>query len=260
MYSEDWITEGVIHRWYRAIVHDSIRTHRGTLVDMIHRPEWGMACYMDNAIQSCEVDEALYHEALVHPAMSSTTKRVLIVGGGEGATAREVLKWQNVEHVDMYEWDQDVIQLFQQKYPQWAKGAWKDPRLHMHVEDIFQVIQSPPKEPYDAIIVDLFDPSEENKESWAILLSSIKNWLHPRGSIVYYAGIRSILMKEQPYQMLLRMIELEEAYRRIIPYHVCIPSFSGEAVFILCTYESPTFVVPSHLTSEIWKSYGIFNW
>jgi spermidine synthase len=68
----------------------------------------------------------------------------MIIGGGEGATAREVLKWPDVEQVDMYEWDKDVVSLFSTKYPQWAKGAWENPKLSIHYEDIFETIRCYP--------------------------------------------------------------------------------------------------------------------
>ena len=120
MYKEEVKEFGVSYNWYNAIIKDSIITHRGTKLEMIERPNWGIACYMDNTIQSAEIDEKIYHEALVHPIMSNDVKKVLIIGGGEGATAREVLKWP-VEEVDMIEWDKDVVELFRTKYPQWAK-------------------------------------------------------------------------------------------------------------------------------------------
>ena len=139
-YNEDNIDEfGVVHLWNDTDINDFIVTKRGTDVEFIRRPKWGLACYMDNSIQSCEIDEELYHESLVHPAMAScnTHKRVMIIGGGEGATAREVLKWSDVEHVDMFEWDEEVVQIFKTKYTQWAKGAWNDTRLKLHFVDIF---------------------------------------------------------------------------------------------------------------------------
>ena len=70
-------------------VRESIITHRGTKVDMVEQADGTIACYMDDEIQSSESDEALYHEALVVPVMEAAKKRsrVMIVGGGEGATA-----------------------------------------------------------------------------------------------------------------------------------------------------------------------------
>ena len=147
IYLENNIQEfGVSHYWDSALIEESIITKRGTKLEMIKRPQWGLACYMDNSIQSCEVDEKIYHEALVHPVMLSVTdrRRVMIIGGGEGATAREVLKWPDVETIDMYEWDRDVVTLFSDKYPQWAKGAWESPKLTIHYKDIFEEITNYP--------------------------------------------------------------------------------------------------------------------
>jgi spermidine synthase len=281
IYKEDLIDEfGVTHQWNNVTIKDSIVTHRGTKVEMIERPNWGLACYMDNSIQSCEVDERIYHEALVHPVMMSVNerKRVMIIGGGEGATAREVLKWSGVEKVDMYEWDKDIVTLFKTKYPQWAKGAWYDERLNIIHSDIFKLIKFPPTIKYDVIIIDLFEPCEENKKEWKILLKSIHNWITMNGSIVMYAGMRNIPNSIQPYQELIKLIEYDEVNnyimkdirlcKDIIPYRVHIPSFTGESTFLLLKH--PHLVKEfnfneanehySHITQDVWNSYKTFNW
>jgi spermidine synthase len=284
-YFEDNIQEfGVSHNWYDTVVKDSIITGRGTKVEIIDRPKWGLACYMDNSIQSCEVDEKIYHEALVHPIMSCVKykNRVMIIGGGEGATAREVLKWSGVEQVDMYEWDKDVVSLFRDKYPQWAKGAWDDKRLQLHYQDIFEIINNPPSssvKKYDVVIIDLFEPCEENKKKWYTLLKAIPNWITLNGSIVMYAGMRNILQKQQPYLNLIRMIEYREylsgveirdlsLLKEIIPYKVFIPSFSGESMFLLLKHSEPNkdfnfneaHSLNSHITEDVWISYKTINW
>jgi spermidine synthase len=283
-YHEDNIDEfGVAHNWVNASIKDSITTHRGTKVEMVERPKWGLACYMDNSIQSALIDEKIYHEALVHPVMLSAKNRsrVMIIGGGEGATAREVLKWSDVEQVDMYEWDRDVVQLFKEKYPQWAQGAWDDSRLKIHNEDIFTTIKYIPKplDRYDVIIIDLFEPCEENKASWKTLIGNLHNWLSFNGSIVMYAGMRNISAQRQPYQKLIDMVQYLEVRpghlirslvlpHDITPYKVYIPSFSGESSFLLLRH--PTHNAPlnfdeikqfkSHLTEEVWNSYKTMNW
>ena len=285
VYLEDNNEEfGVSHIWIDATVKDSVITHRGTRVDMIERPKWGLACYMDNSIQSALVDERIYHESLVHPAMMSVYNptRVMIIGGGEGATAREVLKWPGVEQVDMYEWDCDVVQLFKEKYPQWAQGAWNDPRLRVHAVDIFEAIKTPPSRysTYDVIIVDLFEPTDENKDKWATLIKALRNWLSLDGSIVMYAGMRNILAPQQPYNKLIDMIQFKEIApghlvrdylycdKSITPYRVHVPSFSGESMFLLLggayAPANPNFEttakIGSHLTESVWNSYKTLNW
>lgn len=259
-----WKEGNVSYIWKDIARLDSIITHRKTHVEMIYRPDWGVACYMDGDIQSCELDEELYHESLVHPVMSSVVcpKRVMIVGGGEGATAREVLKWPSVEHVDMYEWDEDVVRLFQKKYPQWGKGAWDDPRLHLHFDDIFEIIMTPPEELYDVMIIDLIEPDTENMEWWRDLIRQLSYWVRPTGAISIYSGIRTMGKSEQPYQALTELI-LKQSDRTIIPYHFFLPCFLTECTFLLISF-SPEIVIdpviPSHLTEDIWKSYTTFNW
>ena len=284
IYYEDTIEEfGVAHNWVNGVVKDSITTHRGTKVEMVERPKWGLACYMDNSIQSAVIDEKIYHESLVHPVMLSVTnrKRVMIIGGGEGATAREVLKWPGVEQVDMYEWDRDVVKLFKEKYPQWAQGAWNDPRLKIYNNNIFEVIKHSPSRhnKYDVIIIDLFEPCDENKTQWTTLIRHLHNWITINGSIVMYAGMRNITAPIQPYMKLIDIIQyieirpghLVESFilpHQIIPYKVYIPSFSGESTFLLLKHNTlvPAFnfdetkQLQSHLTEEVWNSYKALNW
>jgi predicted membrane-bound spermidine synthase len=281
VYIEDNTQEiGVSHYWNNTTIKDSIVTKKGTHVEIVHRPNWGLACYMDNSIQSCEVDEKIYHESLVHPVMStvSNPNRVMIIGGGEGATAREVLKWPGVKEVDMFEWDEEVVSLFKEKYPQWAKGAWEDERLKLHYVDIFQAIKypSPENKKYDVIIIDLFDPTEDNYEQWTTLINCLNNWITPEGSIVMYAGMRNVVSDMQPHQRLIDIIKYNEIKtgiiaedwcldKEIIPYRVYIPSFSGESMFLLL--KGPSLLnfnylhdVESHITEDIWNSYKTLNW
>lgn len=229
-------------------IRESIVTHRGTKVDMVEQDDGTIACYMDGEIQSSESDEALYHEALVVPVMKSAQKRkrVMIVGGGEGATAREVLAWPDVQQVDMYEWDRDVVSLFRTKYPQWAKGAWEDSRLHLHHEDIFETIRRHPVERYDVIIIDLFDPSEENVMSWYDLLIHLPYWLQPHGNVVMYAGVHDQAKGSSSINRLISILDYEDTWqgipvklvpmrKRIQTYEVYIPCFGDNSVFLLLT-------------------------
>ena len=286
IYNEDNIQEfGVAHNWYNASIKHSMVTHRGTKVEIIERPKWGLACYMDNSIQSCLIDERIYHESLVHPVMMSVKERrkVMIIGGGEGATAREVLKWPGVEEVVMFEWDKDVVKMFKENYPEWAKGAWDDHRLKIRNEDIFKAINQPPNrfKKFDVIIIDLFDPCEENMMLWRELIKSLHNWITINGSIVMYSGMRNILEREQPYQKLIDIIKYAEEARpgfprvedlrlckEIIPYRVWIPSFSGESTFLLLKHHylvkefdfEETKKLGSHITEQVWNSYKTLNW
>lgn len=274
-YTEDNISEfGVEHHWFNSEIETSIVTHRGTKVEIVNKPRWGLTCYMNNSIQSCVKDEWLYHESLVHPVMSyvERPKRVCIIGGGEGATLREVLKWPDVKEVDMYEWDRDVVNLFSTKYQEWSQGAFEDKRVVVIYDNIFDTIQEDPARKYDVIIIDLFEPDEDILESWKVLLTNVTSkWLAKNGSIVMYAGMRNVLYRSEnePYKRLLKILDTCEPVNKkaeydIIPYKVYIPSFTGESMYILikpsyASYQS-NIDISSHITPRIWESYCTLNW
>ena len=114
-------------------------------------------------MQSAQSDEKQYHEALVHPALLQhpNPRRVLICGGGEGATAREVLKHPSVTNVVMVDIDARVMELSRQYLPEWNAGVWDDPRFHCVVADALVFLDNyNVKEhgTFDVILVDIVDP------------------------------------------------------------------------------------------------------
>ena len=282
-----WPEWGVTYHWSGGKIIEKLETAKGTSLEMVHRPRWGLACYMNGEIQSCETDEKLYHESLVHPAMlhASQPRRVLIIGGGEGATAREALKWPSVERVDMYEWDAEVVDCFRTRYPQWANGAWNDLRLVIHTDDIFAVVQEGvyPPAPYDVIIVDLFEP-ESDVRMWSLFSRLASDWLSEGGAMAMYAGIRNHWNDIHPAEEWLdvnKILEYQEAHininqvlanRDVFSYKVFLPSFLGESKFLLITnanqiphwsslssHPNTQQGIPSHLTHDVWMSYYTWN-
>jgi len=138
------------------------------------------ALFLDGTIQSLNDTEAVYHEALVHPAMFAhkDPKRVAIVGGGEGATLREVLKHKTVDEAVMLEIDQMLVEISREHLPglcdcsnqEGATGVcFDDPRTQMkyvnaieYFTDNFSIEKGKKanEEKYDIIIVDALDPED----------------------------------------------------------------------------------------------------
>jgi spermidine synthase len=124
--------------------------------------------FLDGLLQSRRVGDAAYHEALVHPALFAhpNPRRVAIIGGGEGATLREVLKHNTIEEVVMIEIDEMVVKTSRTYLPEWsdcsniqgrADNCFDDARTRMHFQDAFQwfkdrFVQREPGE-----VEDLFD-------------------------------------------------------------------------------------------------------
>ena len=158
----EWITENLASLYG---VEDVVYTGKTKYqkVDIIKTSEFGLALLLDGLLQSAEVDEFVYHESLVHPAMIAhpNPKRVLIVGGGEGATAREVERYKSVEEVQMVDLDGELIEIVK-KYLPWSQEGFKDPRLKLVIAEGRSYLSSQPDGYYDVIIMDATDPAEDS--------------------------------------------------------------------------------------------------
>jgi spermidine synthase len=122
----------------------------------------GLALFLDGMPQSAVSDEYVYHEALVHPALIShpAPKRVLIAGGGEGATLREVLRHPSVERAVMVDIDGELVDLCREHLAAMHQGAFDNPRAEVITGDALAYLRDH-DEQFDAIVVDLTDPDEE---------------------------------------------------------------------------------------------------
>ncbi len=119
---------------------------------------YGGLLVLDGAVQSAEADEYLYHEALVHPAMIAhpLPKAVLVLGGGEGATLREVLKHPTVERVVMVDLDGELVDFCKLHLSSWHQGAFEDSRVELRHEDGRAYLEAC-QEQFDVIIFDITD-------------------------------------------------------------------------------------------------------
>ena len=120
---------------------------------------YGKMLAIDNMVMCTERDEFHYHEMIVHPAFQTHghVENVLVIGGGDGGTIREVLRYPNVKKVTMVEIDDVVIKASKQWLPT-VSCKFDDPRLELIVADGIEFLKNAPENTYDAIIVDGSDP------------------------------------------------------------------------------------------------------
>ncbi len=158
----EWITESLASLYGIEEVIYSGKT-RYQRVDILRTRDFGVVLLLDGFLQSSEEDEFIYHELLVHPAMIAHPKprRVLIVGGGEGATAREVERHADVEEIQMVDLDGELIEIVKRYLP-WGRKGFEDPRLRLVIEEGREYLSKQPDGYYDVIIMDVTDPSEES--------------------------------------------------------------------------------------------------
>ncbi|NJE09432.1 polyamine aminopropyltransferase [Thermococcus sp. MAR1] len=119
---------------------------------------FGKLLVLDGTVQLVEVGEESYHEPLVHPVMLAhpNPRRVLIIGGGDGGTLREVLRHETVEKATMVEIDELVVEV-SKIYMNVARGAFEDPRAEVMVGDGVKYLKET-DERFDVIIADSTDP------------------------------------------------------------------------------------------------------
>lgn len=120
---------------------------------------YGRALFLDDKIQSAELDEFVYHELLVHPALvlHPEPRSVLVVGGGEGATLREVLRHRTVERAVMVDIDDQAVAACREHLTAWHRGAFDDRRTELRHDDARAYLERN-RERFDSIIVDVTDP------------------------------------------------------------------------------------------------------
>lgn len=152
----------------------------------------GRVLVLDGVVQISEADACVYQEMMAHVplmALDSPAERVLIVGGGDGAIAREVLRHPEVRHVAMVELDGEVVEACREWIPSLACD-YNDPRLDLMVEDAAEYIKRAPERHFDVAIVDSPDPIGPAE----VLFSSdfyghIRRCLTPRGIAIFQSGV-----------------------------------------------------------------------
>jgi len=114
---------------------------------------------INNMVMCTERDEFHYHEMIVHPIMQAhgNVKKALVIGGGDGGTIREILKYDGVEKVTMVEIDEAVIRASKEHLPGIA-SEFGNKRLDLIIGDGIQFVKDAKPESYDVIIVDGSDP------------------------------------------------------------------------------------------------------
>jgi spermidine synthase len=228
--------------------------------------------FLDNSIQFDSQDEYRYHEMLVHPAMGLSPRPadVLILGGGDGMAAREVLRHAGVRTVTLVDLDPGVTELFRDHPDLVAlnNGSLNDPRVRIVNTDAWKFLEET-RETYDIIIADLPDPK-------SIALSKLYSvefyrmmvqHLSAKGLIAVQSG--SPLFARQGFWSVVHTIAatgnpvVPGQGLWTLPYHVWVPSF-GDWGFVLAGFRAPADRPPAlpqglrYLTPDTWSQARVF--
>jgi spermidine synthase len=189
---------------------------------------YGRILFMDGSVQSSADDEALYHEMLVQPAMliHPNPRDVLVIGGGEGATLREVLAHNTVRSATMVDIDGEAVELCREFLPSWHRGAFADPRTRLHFDDGRRFVENS-DEFYDVVIIDVVDMLENGP---ALRLYTRQFYEHLRqrlrpGGVVSIQGLEFSFSDYKQHCALART--LRTLFSEVHSARVAVPSFLG---------------------------------
>ena len=129
-------------------------------IEVYQTPSLGKMLVLDGLIVLTENDEYAYHEMLAHTALYThpNPKNVLIIGGGDGGVAREVLKHKNIESITLVEIDEMIIETSKKFFP-FTSQTFANPKLTIKVADAWDYMGSEKELQYDIILVDLGNPT-----------------------------------------------------------------------------------------------------
>ena len=157
-----WFTEKwTEHTHFQIRVTEHLYCEKSTFqqIDIFESMEFGRFLTLDGLLMCTEKDEFIYHEMMVHPAMcvNPMIKKVLVIGGGDGGTVRELTRYPHILHIDLVEIDEQVVRACQQFLPLTA-AKLSDERVHLVFADGVAWVKNAGDHEYDLIIVDSTDP------------------------------------------------------------------------------------------------------
>ena len=200
----------------------------------ITRNKNSFCLYLNNHLQFNSGDEYRYHEALVHPLSSSCNnfEKVLILGGGDGFAAREILKYDYVKSITLVDLDPELTRLFRSN-PILSKlnnSSLNNSKVKVINADAFSWLTQKNLEKYDAIFIDFPDPSNYSvgKLYTLTFFRMLQKVMHPETKVVIQST--SPLTAKESFWLVNNTIK--HSGLETTPYHCYVPSF-GEWGFIL---------------------------
>jgi spermidine synthase len=191
---------------------------------------------LDGDTQSSEHDEKIYHESLVHPALAAIDDRaeILILGGGEGATLREVLRHPGVGRCTMVDIDGEVVDLAKSYLPEWSAGAFADPRARLIIGDALEFLKRD-RGTYGAIVSDLTEPLADSPSFPLFngeVFADIAARLAPGGVYVLQAstaGFHNMALHAKMAR------SLRAQFTHVTSFYTHVPAFDNDWAFIACS-------------------------
>ncbi len=205
------------------VLYDNKTDHQR--LQVFQNPRYGRVLTLDGVVQTTEGDEFIYHEMMAHTPIIAhgAARRVLIIGGGDGGMAREVLRHDAVGHVTMVEIDAGVVEFSKEYLPTLSAGAFDDPRLNLVIADGAEFVATC-KGRFDVIIIDSTDPIGPGEVLFTdTFYGRAKGLLADEGVLVTQNGV--------PFQQGEELTNTMRAFKALFADATCylatIPTYAG---------------------------------
>ncbi len=227
-------TEKHLHGFTEYLISETTDYQR---IEILKSPFYGKMLIIDGDVQSSEMDEYIYHESLVHPSLiiHNSPEMVLIVGGGEGATLREVLKHKSVKEVFMVDIDEKMIDFAKKYLSEWHKGSFFSKKVKLIIKDARDFIKDIPDEMFDIIIQDVTEPFE-GSSSYLLYTKEFFLGLSKKLKKDGIFSIQASMLRCVTYEMHRKIYwTLKEIFENVYSYYSYVPSFDTTWSYILCS-------------------------
>ena len=238
------------------------------IVEIAETEAFGTCLFIDGVMQFARSDEHIYHELLIHPlfCVVEPRQRVCILGGGDGMAAREVFKWDCVDHIDLVDWDPELVELSKKQFVSWNEGSLKNKHLTHHAQHAVEFLKRPVSNAYDAVVIDLLDPEFKDMDDylfWSDILEGAASRLVPGGGLVLNMG--SCAPENRTHlDRLFRLVKQTSwnEPKRLVVYRAFVPSFAAEWCFLLVLPKDTWHLISrldgiqqrlTYLDKETWK-------
>ena len=194
-------------------------------LELLASPRLGRTLLLDGHHMTSEADEFFYHEELVHPAAIAhpDPQRVLILGGGDGGAAEEVLKHPSVRQVTLVDLDPEVVEVARRELHAIHRGALDDPRVQVRCGDGAAFVRAA-TERYDLVLLDLTDPETPAGPLYTpAFFEQVRRVLAPGGAVVLHLGAPF----HEPRQVAGLAAALRATFQHVSPYGLHIPLYGA---------------------------------
>lgn len=252
-----WVMEQLTPDAAFGLRADNVRRQQTQFqtLEMMDTPSFGRVMRLDNCFMTSERDEFFYHETMAHPAAMAhpAPKQALIIGGGDGGLAEELLKHNTVERVVLAELDEAVIAASKAELEAVHRNVWDNPRLEVKVGDGMAYIDQT-QERFDLLVLDLTDPDTPAGSLYGeAALKRMQRVLAPGGALVLHLG-SPVFHPEQVQRLNQR---LQGLFKHVRCYGVYVPLYGAYWGMAVCSNDLDAQAVTAEQVQQRLQARGV---